>query len=279
MKRRSVCGALLAALATMAVAGAARAHNPIFAPGPHVVHKGGLEMTIGYERERARGSGPDRSADMAELELEYGLTADWSAEAVLPVAWKRTEDRRSGGIGDAVLLSRYRFFRRDTPGRQRSAALLAAVKLPTGDGEASPALGSGSVDMLGGLLYGLESRRWYYNAAARYRLNTVGEGGRRRGDRQFLDLVGGVRPVLGAYRAPDTVLFLELNWENAFADEINGGRVANTGGWALFLSPGVFWTYRNVALRAGTQLRIVDDLQAAESEPDYRVKNELRYTF
>ncbi len=271
-------GALLA-VAMVATAKPGGAHNPIFTPGPHLVYGGGLEATIGYSRNRASGVGERETEQEAELELEYGLTADWTAEMELPFVHKDLNGSGSAGLGDIVLRSRYRFLRLDTPGVQRSAAVLGQVKLPTGDDGRSPRLGSGSIDFVGGLLYGHESRRWYYNLAARYRLNTEGAGGLEKGDRQFLDLVGGVRPVLTGYLEPDAVVFIELNWEHAGRDQLNGAAVANTGGWELFLSPGLFATYRNVALRTGVQIPIARGLNGDQPESDYRFKFEIKYTF
>ena len=171
------------------------AHNPIFAPGPHLVYGGGLEVTIGYSRDRASGGGTKETGQEVEFELEYGLTADWTVELELRFVHKELNDSGSSGLGDMVLRSRYRFLRLDTPGVQRSAAVLGQVKLPTGDDDRTPRLGSGSTDFVGGLLYGHESRRWYYNLAARYRLNTEGGGGLEKGDKQFLDLDGRGRQI------------------------------------------------------------------------------------
>ncbi len=129
------------------------------------------------------------------------------------------------------------------------------------------------------MLYGHESRRWYYNLGARYRLNTEGGGGLEKGDKQLLDIVGGVRPVLTGYREPDAVVFIELNWENAGRDELGGATLGDTGGWELFLSPGLFATYRNVALRTGVQIPIARGLNGDQPESDYRFKFEIKYTF
>ena len=271
-------GALLA-VGMVATAKPAASHNPIFTPGPHLVYGGGLEVTAGYSRNRASGAGARETEQELELELEYGLTADWTAEMELPFVDKDLNQNGSSGLGDIVLRSRYRFLRLDSPGVQRSAAVLGQVKLPTGDDDRTPRLGSGSTDFVGGLLYGHESRRWYYNLAARYRLNSEGGGGLEKGDKQFLDIVGGVRPVLTGYLAPDAVLFLELNWENAGRDRLNGADADNTGGWELFLSPGVFATYRNVALRMGLQIPIAEGLNENQAESDYRFKFEVKYTF
>jgi hypothetical protein len=162
---------------------------------------------------------------------------------------------------------------------QYSTTLLFQAKLPTGDDDRNPRLGSGSTDFVGGLLHGLESRRWYYNTAARYRLNTEGGGDLEKGDKVFLDIVGGVRPVLTKYKEPDTVLFLELNFENAERDTLRGSDVADTGGWELFLSPGVFWTYRTYAVTAGVQIPVAENLNGTQATSDYRFKLSMKYEF
>ena len=267
------------AIGLVSIAKPSAAHNPIFTPGPHLVYGGGLEVAAGYTRDRTSGNGEREIEQEGELGFEYGLTPDWTAEIDLPFVDKDFGGGDSSGLGDIVLRSRYRFIRLSTPGVQRSAAVLGQIKLPIGDDDSNPRLGSGSTDFLGGLLYGHESRRWYYNLAARYRLNTEGGGGLEKGDRQFLDIVGGVRPFLTGYLEPDAVVFLELNWENAGRDTLNGVDVANTGGWELFLSPGIFATYRNVALRTGVQIPIAQGLKGNPAESDYRFKFEIKYTF
>ena len=56
IKRR--CGAVgVAVLLSAAPTSPTMAHNPIFAPGAHVTYQGGLEMSLGYKRDRASGGG------------------------------------------------------------------------------------------------------------------------------------------------------------------------------------------------------------------------------
>lgn len=276
-KLACLCGPAVVAL--LAVTGPAAAHNPIFTPGPHLVYGGGIEATITYVRDRASGDGRRETGQEAEIEVEYGITADLTAEIGLSYLVKDADGQSASGLGDIVLRSRYRFLRLSTPGVQRSAAILAQIKLPTGDHDSTPRLGSGSTDFVGGLLWGHESRRWYYNLAARYRRNTEGEGGLRKGDRHLLDLAGGVRLALTGYLEPDAVVFLEFNWENAGHDELNGVGLADTGGWELFLSPGLFATYRNIAFRTGIQIPLVRNLNGRQPASSYRFKAQLKYTF
>ena len=257
----------------------AEAHEPIFAPGAHVHSKDGHELALEYQRDRTSGAGEKVTEQELALEYEYGVTADWTVKAEIPLVDKDSNGNGSTGIGDMVLGTKYRFLRVDLPGMQYSTTLLFQAKLPTGDDDRNPRLGSGSTDFVGGLLHGLESRRWYYNTAARYRLNTEGGGDLEKGDKVFLDIVGGVRPVLTKYKEPDTVLFLELNFENAERDTLRGSDVADTGGWELFLSPGVFWTYRTYAVTAGVQIPVAENLNGTQATSDYRFKLSMKYEF
>ena len=257
----------------------ADAHEPIFAPGAHVHSKDGHEISLQYNRDKKSGAGENETEQELALEYEYGVTADWTVKAEIPLVNKSLNANESTGIGDAVLATKYRFIRVDLPGQQYSTTALFQIKLPTGDDDRNPRLGSGSTDFLGGLLHGLESRRWYYNTAARYRLNTEGGGGLEKGDKVLLDIVGGVRPVLTGYKEPDTVFFLELNFENSERDTLRGSAVADTGGWELFLSPGIFWTYRTYAVTAGVQIPIADNLNGNQATSDYRFQWSIKYQF
>ncbi len=263
----------------MAMARTAEAHEPIFTPGAHVHFKGGHEVSLQYDRSRKSGAGEKEKEQELALEYEYGATANWTVKAEVPLVDKNFNGNGSTGIGDIVMGTKYRFLRKDLPGRQFSTTLLFQAKLPTGDDGRNPRLGSGSADFVGGLLHGLESRRWYYNTAARYRLNTKGGGGLEKGNKVLLDLVGGVRPVLTKYREPDTVLFFEVNWENSGRDSLNGSDVANTGGWELFLSPGIFWTTGVYAITAGVQIPVAEGLNGNQPTSDYRFRLSTKYEF
>jgi len=257
----------------------AQAHEPIFTPGAHVHSRGGHELTLQYNRDRSQGAGDTETGQELALEYEYGITANWTIKAEAPLVNRNVNGSQSSGPGDLVLGTKYRFIRRDLPGQQFSTALLLQAKLPTGDDIRNPKLGSGSTDYVVGLLHGLESRRWYYNLAARYRRNTAGSNGMKKGNKVLLDLVGGVRPVLTKYKEPDTVLFLELNWENTRRNSLNNQELANTGGSELFLSPGIFWTLGVYAITAGVQIPLAEQLNGSQPTSDYRFRFNAKYEF
>ena len=141
----------------------------------------------------------------------------------------------------------------------------------TADDSGTPSLNKGTTDTVLGLTYGYEGRKWYRWASARYRFNGSSNGV-DRGDKVLLDLVGGIRPNLTGYLEPDTVWLLELNAEYGQRAEKGGVKIANTGGTELFLSPGLFWTKRNFAIKAGVQIPVYSNLNGNQAESDYRAK-------
>jgi len=244
------------------------AHDPVFGVGPHVLFKGGVEVAVEVESEQAG----DETEQGLGLELTYGITGDWAAGIELPYAFNEEGAEESDGSGDISLFTKYRFWRQDTLGLQQSAAVFFKVKIDSGDEDASPALGTGTTDAILGLTYGYEGRKWYRWASLRYRFNDENDAGLERGDKILFDLVGGIRPTLTSYREPDTVWLLELNGEYGQKAELGGVNLENTGGTELFLSPGIFWTRLNFAVKAGVQIPVYSDLNGAQEDSDYRAR-------
>ncbi|HSH43753.1 MAG TPA: transporter [Arenicellales bacterium] len=238
-----------------------------------MLYKGGVEVHLDAARDKA---GSERE-DEAAVELTYGLTGDWAAGIELPYVRSEEGSESARGAGDVSLFTKYRFWRHDTLGAQESAAVLLKVKTDTADENETPALGTGSTDTILGLAYGYESLKWYRWASVRYRFNGENDASLRRGDKVLFDLVGGWRPTPPSYYEPDTVWLLELNGEYGRRAELNGVDLANTGGTEWFLSPGIFWTKRNFAVKAGVQIPIASDLNGDQDETDYRAKLVLEW--
>ncbi len=277
---RRLLNLLVAAMAATAVANSAvHAHGPLFSPAPETIWKGGTEITLGFHTEIGTGAGEKEKAYEVFLEAEYGITADWEIGIEIPYAWKEENGGDADGIGDIVLDTKFQFWKRDLPLAQYKAAAFLKTKLPTGGSGGQPRIGSGSTDVIAGLATGYESRRWYWFASGVYRVNTEGESGLEKGDKQFLNIVGGVRPVLSEYDEPDTVLMVELNWERAGRDDLSGTELADTPGWELFVSPVLWWTYGQIAIRGGVQIPIARALNGNQATSDYRARIEFVYHF
>ena len=253
--------------------GVAQAHDPVFSPGPHVLFKEGVEIHVGADRAKA---GQEKRGEQ-NLELTYGISGNWAAGIGLPYQDVESAAGKAGGVGDALLFSKYRFWRKDSLGVQESAAVLVNVMLDNGEDSTTPPLGSGTTDALLGITYGYESLTWYRWTSIRYRRNGENSAGLRRGDKWLVDFAMGYRPTMPVYLKSDTVWILELNGERSLRAQHNGLDVAGTGGTEWFISPGIFWTLRNVAIKAGVQLPIASNLKGNQAESDYRAKLEVEW--
>jgi len=264
---------LLVFITTLFSANAVMAHDPIFGLGPHVLFKGGVEVSPEYYLSSKK----DAEDSELGLDLKYGMTGDWAIGVELPYAWKKDGANRSSGQGDIKLLSKYRFWRDDGPGLQKSASVLLKIKTDTGDDGKNPKLGSGTTDNIIGLTYGYEGRKWYGWTSVRQRFNGTNRVGLQRGNKTLIDFVGGIRPNQTNYLEADMVWLLELNGEIGDRAELNGVNIANTGGTEWFVSPGIFWTKRNFAIKAGVQIPIASDLNGTQVSSDYRAKFVLEW--
>ncbi len=251
-----------------APSGVVLAHDPVFGIGPHVLFKNGLELAIETGREKA---GPEQESELG-VEIVYGITGDWAAGIELPYASKEEGVNTSRGQADIQVFTKYRFWREDSLGLQESAALMLAVNLQNGDENDNPPLGNGATDVITGLTYGYESLKWYRWASARYLVPGENNSGLRLGRKWLVDFVGGWRPAFPEYLKPDTVWLLELNGEFTDRAELNGNSLANSGGTEWFISPGLFWTTRNFAIKTGIQIPVASDPNGSQEKIDYRFK-------
>jgi len=249
------------------------AHDPIFSPGPHVLFKEGIEVHANVSQAK---TGDEKETEYA-TEIKYGLTGDWVIGAELPYHQLSASEKSSSAIGDVSIMTKYRFWRHDTLGRQETAAILINVKLDSSNN----ALSTNAVDSIIGLTYGLESITWYRWASIRQRfngnINKAQLGDLQRGDKTFIDFVIGYRPKLNAYREPDMVYMLELNTEFSQHNKLNGTSLVNSGGKQAFVSPGFMWTLRNMAIKGGVQIPVYSHLNGNQQNSDYRVKLSIEW--
>lgn len=246
-----------------------QAHDPVFGLGPHVLFKDGVEIA---PEVNLRKKGDNEETEFG-VELTYGLTGDWAAGIEIPYAKQTVNNSSNSGQDDVTVFTKYRFWREDGPGVQESMSVAFKLKTDTGDSN----IGTGTTDSLLGLTYGYEGRKWYRWAALRYRYNNENNSGFRRGNKILFDLVGGIRIKQTGYREPDTVWILELNAESTDRAEQDGVELSNSGGSEWFVAPGIFWTKRNFAVKAGIQIPVTNNLNGNQAETDYRAKLVLEW--
>ncbi len=234
------------------------------------------------------------------VSVVYGLRPGISLVGIFPFIDKEQdfngpEGRAStggdAGLGDAVFLAKWRFFKRDRGMGTFQVAAEGGVKAPTGNndlrdpqgGLLPPPLqrGSGSWDPTADLLFtyvpAAASARWVFSGDVGFTVTTEAD------DFQFGDLAsydGMVKYRVHPARYPghDTYLLLEVNGRWQGRAQAGGRQVPDSGGHVVFLSPGIqFLLKQNLIVEGGVQLPVVRDLNGMQLGPDFRVLVGLRY--
>ncbi len=123
--------------------------------------------------------------------------------------------------------------------------------------------------------------KWYRWASIRYRFNqdrSFNNGNELQpGDRLFVDFAGGYRSQVNDYREADSVWLLELNGEYGRRNGEKGVGIIDSGGSQWFVSPGIMWTLRNFAIKAGMQIPVFSNLNGVQNDSDYRARLEFEW--
>ena len=246
MGKQKTIGAIFSLLwLTFILFRSASAHEPIFGLGPHTTFQYGYALGMEFERSELGWAN--------NMELLYGVTPDWAVTLVAPYLF--SDDGRSAGFGDLIVRTKYRFYRKDMLGASRQAALHAGIKFPSGDVEKG--LGAGVTDYFVGASFGYESRRHYFFSGVRYHVNGT-YNGFDRGNAFRFNLAYGIRPWKLEYKQPDPVFILEVNGFSLGQSRFNGDIIRDSGGGALSVGPGFLFSYRNVMLKAGASIPVLE---------------------
>lgn len=226
----------------------------------------------------------------------YGVTRKLAVFGMLPYLDKELDlttpggqriSRSTNGVGDAQLFARYTLFQRDLPGRSFRIAPFLGLELPTGDDDDSdrlgrlPAalqLGSGSWDPFGGLIATYQTLDYQVDSQISYRANTEANDF-EFGDELELDASLQYR-LWPRTLGPGVPGFLygvvEANLLHQAKDEIRGSDDSNSGGTALFLSPGLQYVTKRWVLEAIVQLPVAQDRNGTALESDLIVRAGFR---
>jgi len=190
------------------------------------------------------------------------------------------------GLTDLWLTGKYRFYR----GPIGQFAVFGGVKFPTGkfdvensEGERvepSATAGSGSYDGMGGLAYSrFLTSRLTLDVSGQYTFRTEAEEF-RLGDRIDAGLAFAYRLVEDIQQFPQVSFFGEANLRHLFKSEEDGERDPNTGGTALFLTPGVRAAFNpHAAFTISAPIPVWQDLNGTQLETDFKINGALTLTF
>lgn len=147
----------------------------------------------------------------------------------------------NGGIGDIQLFAKYLLYQRDRRNETFRIASKAGVKLPTGDDEGLPALGTGSTDyFVTAVAAWIRGRIGIYGEGI-YRINTSNENV-DFGNAVSYNVAFGYRllpAIYEIYPSPQLNVYLELNGTTTGRSARGDDTLASSGGTLVFLSTGI----------------------------------------
>ncbi len=188
----------------------------------------------------------------------------------------------SSGIGDLQLSIKKAFFKKDGLKKTMRLAWKAGIKLPTGDENISPALGSGAVNFIVGGLFTYIEDRFAMHHDLSYKINTEANG-LRIGNRIQHNVAFEYRMLPERFKSiKDTTLNLivELNSNYQARSKSGGQSLSNTGGATLFLSPGLqIVAGPRFILEGLFQYPLIQELNGTQLGVDYTASLGFRYSF
>lgn len=230
------------------------AHEPLFGLGPHSI--GQYAWAVESEFEKGDEGWTNH------YEVAYGITPDITVTTAFPYLFGA--EGSQAGFGDLTFRAKYRFLRRDVLNASNAFALHGGIKLPTGN--RLKGRGSGTRDGFVGLSFGHEGRANYAFAAVRYRING-GVLDVERGEVVNVEAAYGIRPWKLEYMQPDTVFLVEVIGELAGKNFRARIEDPSSGGNTVSVAPGVLFSYRNVMLKGGVKIPVLEKLNGVQEKP------------
>jgi hypothetical protein len=229
--------------------------------------------------------------------LVYGATPKLALMGVFPYMDKRLEIKSTGtirrvsGLGDIMTVGRYEIFARNSPGQTSRGAVFAGLKWPSGRSAESDALGvlpspvqlgSGSYDPIFGTVWTGQWLVFQVDADLSYRRNTKANDF-KFGDvlEQNISLQYRLWPrILEAEGLPSYLYgVLEANNVYQAKDEADGVKDGDSGGYQLFLTPGLQWVAKRTVFELAAQFPAAQSLNGAALKTDYRLIGSVRFWF
>lgn len=225
-------------------------------------------------RDGSKISDPlDRSvvATVIPIVVPYNVTSDFLIGIAAPLLSVRNRSTAGGvtstGLSDVSLFAKHVLLQIDA--LQETFRILgkASLKLPTGNKDLAPPLGSGSWDASIGTVAGWIGKRFGLLGDVSYTFNGSSNGYFYGNTLSYNAAIGfRLSPaVYETYPAIQWNLYLEVLGKHATTDEANGVRNANSGGDTIFLSPGIqIIPSRTFLVEASLQLPIVQSLNGTQ---------------
>ncbi len=221
----------------------------------------------------------DVTVRITPLAVPYNLLSDrFQVGVVIPFMNidldSRLQDISSTGIGDVSIFAKYLLYQHDRKLETFRVGVKATIKLPSGDENTSPALGTGSTDYAFSMVAGWLKNRVGVYWEGIYSQNTS-HGQTDFGNSFAYNLAFGYRllpTVYETYPSPQLNGFLEINGTTAGRNKVNGEEIADSGGTTVFLSPGLQYVGgRRWLIEASFQYPAINEPNGTQLATDWTV--------
>lgn len=259
--------------------GAAPETAPPLFPGGGLVSIDSLFITRALASERIRVTARPTFSQESDVNFTWGFYRDFDLTVLLPVITNRfempgTPTVSGSGLGDGLLLVKYRFYRRDSPRGTTQASITLGPKLPTGrtdltdaSGSRLPAAlqpGSGSTDwfMAGNWTYtGVANvKRLVADEDFHFQLRTQGTQVTRLGSDFHSRFWLSYRPYEAADGSREWFIGPAVTWLHSQNDHVAGVNQQGSGGSVLLAGVTTYF-----GVRPGMHLWIGLDWDVAHS--------------
>lgn len=259
------------------------------------VHKGELLWREQLRFLKAEDSARDLEVIAVPSVLVYGFTEKFALIGIAPYLDKNFKaggvERGDHGLGDVTLLGRYQVFQLDRPGETFRSQLLGGLKFPTGKDDERDILGrlphplqlgSGSYDPIVAGVFTWQRLRWQADFDVAYRINTEANDF-RFGNTLAHDAAFQYR--LSPWTLPEQGVphfvygVLELNGIWAERSEFSGSKIGDSGGYTLFISPGLQYVTKRWVAEVSVQLPVLQELNGGQLKTDFVLAGGFRIQF
>lgn len=221
---------------------------------------------------------------MFPVGIPYNITNNLLVSVMVPVMSVRGTSvegvQTTTGLGDIIFSTKYLFVQHDRLQETFRVAAKAGVKLPTGDENKNPALGTGMYDVSAGAVAGWIGRRFGVYSDVSYSLN-VRAGDINHGNTlQYNVAIGfrGVPDVYDRYPLSQLNLYLEFNGEYVRPHTLNGEDISDTGGNIVYISPGIqYIPGRQFLVEGFLQIPAIQSLNGTQLGTDFRAGIGIRW--
>jgi len=216
----------------------------------------------------------------------YGITEKISLLGKYPLLHKRLKltidskriTRKATGFGDLTVLTKYRFFKRDKPAETIRSALFGGLKFPTGSTHKCDCLGelprplqpgTGSWDPIVGGVFTWQTLRQQIDIALQYKFNTRNRnftfGDSFRHDISYQRRIWSSESSEKGTDIP-SYLYAVLEANGIFNQKNKSCNIIdnNSGGYTLFISPGVQYVSKRFIIEASVQAPAIQKLNGKQ---------------